>query len=381
MMAGYKLSIIIPTKNREYYCKRVIEQVLAATSTQTEIVIQDNSDSDELELFVKGIDEERIVYNHEKRVLSFVDNFSEAVALAHGEYLCMIGDDDGILPNIEDVVKYAESQDLDAVIPGLNSVYVWPASNSIIKGGEEGYLVLSYIDKTSIKDISAQDGLKQVLRNGCLDYQNYDIPRLYHGLVHKRVLEKIKATLGTYFGGLTPDMYMAVALGLTCEKVQVIRYPITISGICPASGSASSATGAHTGELKDAPHFKGHVNYQWDSCIPYIYTVETIWAETALQALNDFLKEDYRKEFNLCELGAQLWNNYPQFKDRIIKHMKTHDVNVTKLKCAAIRRSLFKKVKRIWKRIVRKPNEVIKNYGVFDIVNACELTMKVLDGK
>ena len=67
-----------------------------------------------------------------------------------------------------------------------------------------------------------------------------------------------------------------------------MNYPITVSGICPTSGSADSATGRHTGKLEDAPHFRGHASYEWDNKAPAIYSVESIWGETVLKALKDF---------------------------------------------------------------------------------------------
>lgn len=36
---NYLLSIVIPTRNREEYCKKVVDQVLAATSELTEVVV------------------------------------------------------------------------------------------------------------------------------------------------------------------------------------------------------------------------------------------------------------------------------------------------------------------------------------------------------
>jgi hypothetical protein len=89
-MREYLLSIIIPTKNRQFYCKAAIKQILKALSGSVEIVIQDNSDDRSIEDFIGTLDAKNIIYNHHDGVLSFVDNFSEAVSLCHGEYVCFI---------------------------------------------------------------------------------------------------------------------------------------------------------------------------------------------------------------------------------------------------------------------------------------------------
>ena len=140
------LSIVIPTKNRQQYCLAAVKQIISLNLDKTQVVIQDNSDDRSLEKNLKQVIENgKVKYHYREGVISFVDNFSEAVSLCDGEYICMIGDDDGILPNITQVVNTAKERNLDCVIAGLNSVYVWPSNNPIVKGGENGYLCLSYI--------------------------------------------------------------------------------------------------------------------------------------------------------------------------------------------------------------------------------------------
>jgi hypothetical protein len=73
----------------------------------------------------------------------------------------------------------------------------------------------------------------------------------------------------------------------------------TIAGACNSSTSVQSLKGQHSGLLKDAPHFKNRHNYQWNSIIPAYYSVETIWAESAINALVKFNRIDLLKKFDL----------------------------------------------------------------------------------
>ena len=96
------LSIVIPTKNRQQYCLAAVKQIISLNLDKTQVVIQDNSDDRSLEKNLKQVIEYgKVKYHYREGVISFVDNFSEAVSLCDGEYICMIGDDDGILPNIK----------------------------------------------------------------------------------------------------------------------------------------------------------------------------------------------------------------------------------------------------------------------------------------
>lgn len=372
------LSIIIPTKNRQKYCLSAVHQILSLNYNDIEIVIRDNSDEDTLYAqLLPSIEQGKIIYEHFDGTVSFVDNFSKSIELCSGKYVCMIGDDDGILPNILDVVSLAEKEGYDAIIPGYNSVFIWPSPTPIVKGAENGYLCLSYLkNRSSIANPTT--ALRKLLNNGGQNYMNYDLPRLYHGLVKRDVLDKIKKNTGNYFGGLTPDIYMSVALALTCNKVLRLYYPITISGICPQSGASNSATGKHTGNLEDAPHFKGHNNYVWDSKIAPFYSVETIWAETTLHALNDFKRTDLYNSFNHEAVNGMCYLKYPQYRSLIIDCIKRNNSFVAKVVFYSYVKHAMTFFKKVLKRVCRSREDVCKYYDVNDIQNAVFITKDFL---
>lgn len=368
----YKLTIIIPTKNRQFYCIESMKQIIDATNESVQIIIQDNSDDEKpLKDFCDRLSLERVLYHYNNRVLSFVDNFSEAVEFSLGEYVCMIGDDDGVLPRIMDIVEIAQKEDIDCFIPGLNSVYFWPSDPPIVKGAINGYEYISYLDDT-IRVVNPQKSLKALLKRGFQDYQKLDVPRLYHGLVHKRVLNLIKNKAGKYFDGLTPDMFMAVALCFVCNKVLAQNVPVTISGICPKSGSSASASGAHTGSLSDAPHFIGHNNYEWDKRIPYVYSVETIWAETGLKSFDIFNSDKLSISFDSMYFLSRLWAKYPQFHNEIALSAKEQKISVYKICLYSYYIRIYQLFKKVIKRIMRKKKDVIRFYEIFDMVSAAE---------
>lgn len=373
----YLLSIIIPTKNRQKYCLAAVKQVLSLKSPKIQIVVQDNSDSSILGEEIKKFETEQVQYHYESKTLSFTDNFSEAIDSADGEYLCIIGDDDGVLNQIVDVVEYAHKNQLDAIIPALNAVYVWPMEHSFIHGGDNGYLCVSYL-KAKVDQAEIKKGLEQLLKNGGQNYQKYDLPRIYHGIVHRRMVEKVKQQTGTYFGGLTPDIYMSTALAIVCQKVVRLGFPITVSGICTGSGSSNSATGKHTGQLKDAPHFVGHKNYRWSPQVPAIYTVETIWADTVLHALQDFNDERYN-QFSVASLVAICRYKYPQFKNELDAFTDQYGIPHRTLHIKSFSFIMVPFIKRIIKRIVLGKSAVVKYYGVNNIIAAVELTENELN--
>lgn len=378
-MSQYLLSIIIPTKNRQEYCLAAVREALKLNNASIQIVIQDNSNTDTLRSELLNLKSAHIKYNYHFGTLSFVDNFSEAVSLAKGEYLCIIGDDDSILPNIVAITEKAKECSYDAIIPGLNAVYCWPMEHPFVKHAERGYLCLSYINNKTY-EANLKKGLLHLMKHAGQGYQNSDLVRLYHGIVKKSCIDEVIETTGKCFDGLTPDIYISVALSLICKKVIRLGYPVTISGICPKSGSSDSATGKHTGRLEDAPHFKGHENYQWDEKAPKIYSVESIWGETVLHALKNFQQDDYYKMFRTDFLDAICLYKYPQFECELLAHAESFGFSKQKIKLLSIKYQLCEFSKRAIKRLFRKRTDVRKYYDVYTISDAVDICKTQMSG-
>lgn len=365
------LSIVIPTKNRQKYCIAAIKQIISLNLNNIEVCIQDNSDTPDLKEAIEKLSNIYIKYQYHGEILSFVDNFSLAIEMASGEYVCMIGDDDGLLPNIMQVVDYAKSNNIDVVIPGLNVVYFWPSEKPIVRNGQKGYLSVSEFANT-YSSVDPQKALKKLLKNGALNYIAYDMPKVYHGVVKRELFEIIKQKTGKYFDGLTPDIYMSAALSFVAQKVVSYRAPVTISGICPISGSSDSATGKHTGDLKNAPHFRGHESYEWEEIIPAFYSVETIWAETLIKAIHQFKQDHMLSFFSISVLDNECLKKYPQYTELIKKHAAKYDIA---LSCEG--KYLYYNFKKLCMKIINRMLQyntgVKKFYGVTDICQAASI--------
>lgn len=373
------LSIIIPTRNRQYYCLSAIRQILALRLNSFEICIQDNSDINSLSNDIQELNDEHIVYHYHGGVLSFVDNFSEAVSLSSGRYLCMIGDDDGLVKDIDKVLDYAISHNIDAVVPSIDYAYYWPTDKPLVPRGENGYLLAPRrVIKAKYKKVTPS--LKKMLSNAGQDYQRLNLPRLYHGLVKKEVIDSIKKQTGVLFDGLTPDIYIATALLLSCKSIYKTNISITISGVCPTSGSADSDTGRHTGKLSDAPHFRGHTEYQWKEEVPYFYSIETIWAETFLHVLDNFKLNSEIVRFNIPLLDAICRFKYPQFKNEIDNHANRYGISHIYMTWLYFKYWTGHMIPRITSRIKRDlgiSKKVNKFFDVPNIINAHELLIKL----
>ncbi|MBK9533325.1 MAG: glycosyltransferase [Chitinophagaceae bacterium] len=111
------LSIVIPTKNRQFTCLYAIESALLINNDDFEVVVQDCSDTNILKKQIHdkfGMDP-RIKYFYLSEKLSMTENWNRAFSNTKGEYICAIGDDDAVLPAIYEITKGAKERNLNMV--------------------------------------------------------------------------------------------------------------------------------------------------------------------------------------------------------------------------------------------------------------------------
>lgn len=376
----YLLSIVIPTRNRQSVLLKSLIQIFDNITDEIQVVIQDNSDDDRLRNEISRIGYKNIVYNYTKKRLSFVENFNTAISFAEGKYLCMIGDDDGICAEIIDVVKWAEKNDFDSIIPNIDFEYFWPNSIRLYNMNSNG-LVRILKSKLKVKYVNTECGVVNVLKNGCQNYTKYNVVKLYHGIVKKESLEKVYRIAGKYFGGVSPDIYVSIALSLVCKNNVRITTPVTIAGVCKNSGSADSSNGKHIGKFKDMPHLNGHTDYEWSNLVPKFYSVETVWADSAIKAIVDMERDDLLEYYNFSALDAVCkikYGDYSNLLDRnnSVLPLKNFSYSIIIEKVKYYCRKIYWRLSRIRKKLIVQNNieDLSEAYEIYKETNYFSVT-------
>jgi len=302
------LSIMIATRNRIPYAISAIQSILEIPDPRLELVVQDNSDSRDLESYVhKNIKDHRFRYRYNPPPFSSIDNFNAAVELATGEYLCLIGDDDGVNPEIIEAATWAKANDIDALTSRIICGYLWRntgISSTLFTKVEGGQLsIMEFSGK--IFEVDVRREVTNLIRNGGVYYLTFHLPKLYHGLVRRNCLNDIHKKVGAYFGGLSPDIFAVLAISEAANKVVFIDYPLTIPGACKVSSSvAEGQIKKHSKRLEDAPQFRDRGEYHWCELVPRVYCPETIWVDSAVAALRAMGRDDLVQALNLPKLAA-----------------------------------------------------------------------------
>ena len=282
-MSDPLLTIVIPTKDRYEYLRIVVDMLLSFSDKRLELVVQDNStDNSVFRDYVQSADDSRLIYNHCPEWLSVCENCDRGIDLASGQFICMLGDDDGATESILSVAIWMRENGIDAVLP-RKPIYLWPGVKGKMVGElNRGSLIVSRFGGCA-QAVNVDSELESVIAAGGTKLNR--LPRVYHGIVSKRCLDFVKVETGSYFPGPSPDMANAVGLSKYVKRFYTLDYPVTISGQSTKSTGAQGLRKEHIGKIEEQEHLPARTADNWSSLVPKFWSGSTIWAESAVQAL------------------------------------------------------------------------------------------------
>lgn len=311
--SGYLLSIVVPTKNRYPYLMKLVELVIGFNEPSIELVIQDNSDDNEVFLqFLNTINNTSIRYDYKKEALPVTLNSDYAILNSTGKYVCFIGDDDGVVRNILDYVKWMDSNGIDSLRSEPPISYNWPGTKGMVYDTSSKLLFHKPLGKREVVTDFQQVRKYNLNRGGQDQSKN---PRIYCGIVRRDVLFKIYNATGTFFPGPSPDMASSTALSYFVKKHVIIDDILVLAGSCPKSASGMGLQHKHVGRIEDIPWLPKDTAELWEITIPKFWTGETIYAESAIKAIRALGHTEDLRYMNYSYLYASFFVYHPhEFK-------------------------------------------------------------------
>lgn len=293
------VSVVVPTKNRYKYLKTLIDLIESYQNEEIELVVQDNSDNNEEILeFLKGKNLISTVYYYCSDKLSMSQNADLGVRNSIGKFVCFIGDDDAVCRTIADCAHWMQKNNIDA----LQSLYIQYNWNEKADGTSNG--MLSYDSGVSFnyKELNPIKELVKVLKRGAQGFMN--MPKLYQGVVSRRVIDKLFEWGGTCFPGVTPDMSSAVSLCFFVDKYITIDIPVVLPG---RSKMVAGGVMGKVLSLEEVSFISDQNRKAWEEGFPKLWATELIWPDCAMKALRYVKHEEYiQKYFNKNMMLSQL---------------------------------------------------------------------------
>jgi len=300
------LSVVIPSKDRAEYAMHCLATLARLESSDLEIVVQDNSATDALGRTLTGAGADtRVRYEHVPGPLSVIENCDRGMARARGEYVTLLGDDDGVTPALLEAARWAAARGLDALTPRLVAWYVWPDVRFKHYGDRyAGQLAVRPFTGRCVER-DARAGVRRSARHAFQDIGDSDgLPKLYYGLVRSACLEALRAETGTCFPGVSPDMAVAIGVSKYVKRFMSLDYPLFVPGSSAKSTAGASAAKRHVGRLEDQPHLPRECARTWPVEVPALFAVQTVWAQSAISALRRTGRPEEVAHFDIGLLHA-----------------------------------------------------------------------------
>ena len=288
-MSAPKISVVIPTRNRSQFLLDSVN-VAMAHCVNTEVVVCDNSDTDGLRSQLASlIAGGRVIYEHSAELRSVVQNFEHALSLATGDWLIFIGDDDAVGPGLHDIAAWATGNEVEAVVSyggTFTAAYYWPGVRSKFYGDAYASHLFIWPFSGRVTPIDGRVELRRV--SARLGGNLGALPRAYHGLVSRTLLDRIRQRHGHVFGGVSPDIFSAALISAHSRRSVWVDYPFVIPGTSNASTAGQGAERSDRAKLRQTDHIaRFGPGLAWDERIPEFYSPQTVWAYSLLKALEE----------------------------------------------------------------------------------------------
>lgn len=114
-----KYSIVVPTRNSYDCLKDCIDSILTQNYTDYEVILSDNHSIDGNFEYYKNRLNDRVKLIKPNKEMSMVDHWEWALSHAKGEWLIIVGADDGLMPYFfklaDFMVSIANKQDIKII--------------------------------------------------------------------------------------------------------------------------------------------------------------------------------------------------------------------------------------------------------------------------
>lgn len=263
-----KITIIIPTRNGGKYLPYAVESVLNQKYENLELIISINHSKDNTYEYVKTINDNRVKIVTPSEDLNMTAHYEFALTHATGDWVMILGDDDGIMPYFFELIPYltdyAEKHNLNA-INSTRVYFFW-------KGCEELYPIHKVLFEA--KPITKIKKTKDDLFKCLINYKKYvETPQMYTTcLFSQKFIKKIKSKQnGLFYNSYPPDSNGAAIYMSAEEEYLQCEIPLGWVGTSPKSFGASSALAIKTNNIKEIQRIKKldedetkNKNYPWN---------------------------------------------------------------------------------------------------------------------
>ena len=238
-----RFSVVIPTRERADTLFYALRTCLAQRFDSYEIIVSDNCGSPATKQTVDNLGSDKIKYVRSDRPLAMSDNWELAVSHAAGEYIIVLGDDDGLLPYALEELNYLLQTTHAKALRWNFAYYCWPdigipklANRLVIP------LVVENRVLRSAKIIRSVANLPMTWVN---------LPMLYNAAIHRDLIAMLREKTLRVFSDRSPDIYSGFAFAYLAKSYHSIGRPMSINATSAKSNGVAMVYLAEPSEVSN----------------------------------------------------------------------------------------------------------------------------------
>jgi len=222
-----RFSILVPTRQRPDTLLATLATLIWHPGDDYEIVVADNCGDDDVAAVVQAVQQRhpRVHHIRSDQVLPMAVNWERGLAACRGEYVSVLGDDDGFLPSTLDVARKVLALTDARVFSWDMHTYWWPdtiahwnrnrlyvtlGSNDVLWVNSRPALIATYREPASFAHL----------------------PMIYNAFVHREIINAVIDRFGGYFvpPELSPDVTSGIINLTYTSRYLHSRRPLAIRG-------------------------------------------------------------------------------------------------------------------------------------------------------
>lgn len=300
-----RFSIIIPTRNRPKTLRWSLKTCVEQRFRDFEVIVSDNHSDPETREVVEEFTSPNVRYLRTSRPLAMSDNWEFATSHATGEYVIVIGDDDGLLPRGLEEIDAAIRSSPTRILRCSGVNYFWPdvaipeLTNRLqIPFGRRNEVV-------NVFDVAPR------VAHGELPHQA--LPMLYNSAIPRATIGQLRERVGRVFGALSPDIYTGFAFAYLSRNYASIARPVLIGGTSGAStGFANTAFRGATPVGREFESLNRSAELRWHPRIPVVMSLRTFMAESFETARDQLFPNEPRLMLDRKRIVRQCVEDLPR---------------------------------------------------------------------
>jgi glycosyltransferase involved in cell wall biosynthesis len=240
-------TVLIPTRNRADVLCWALKTVTQQDFDSLEILVSDNSSESDVRSVVDDSRDPRVRYIRTPSRMGMTEHWNWAIDQVRGEWLTVVGDDDGLTPRALEVLHRILSGDAKLEhLTSARAVYVWPG---VLDDGAPLLKVPILRRRVRARDLDRQ--FRSALRG---ETTWRELPMIYTGgWVRMDALNRIRDRDGILLRAMCPDIYSGAALSGTLKSAAVVDEVLAITGTSAHSNGLAHLRGDAVG-----PHSPGY---------------------------------------------------------------------------------------------------------------------------